>query len=540
MSVIRDGMSAWLLVVALLVAALTTASPAAAQLSDADVYVAEATLAVEDRQWDKALDLLRQALTKEPDHVEALYYTGVAYMGKKDPNQAIRFLEQARAKSPNDTSILYQLGLAYFALEQYDRGQPMFERAFAQDPTVDSLGYYVGYLRYRKAQYQDALKAFRVARSSDPTIGDLTKLYAGLSLQQLGLSSQAEAEIAQIGKLGPASPLTGPAERLKSSIAASRDSERRFRAEVKVGGFYDDNAAAEPNGSNDAAAEMARQGHRKTFGELLSVALEYDWLKSGPWTSTIGASFFGTYNNTLGSFNVDDYSGVLRVARRGALFEIPMQAGFSYTYDYLELGYEPLVQRHSMAGYLALIESARHLTNFQGRVELKSYHEADVEPPTAIPSQLNQDAVNYMVGAVHFVRFNRDRHFIKAGYQLDIEDAKGSDYSYVGHRFLAGAQYTLPWHDVRLTYDFDVHYRDYLHANLFLPTNRPGSKERSDLDYTNTVRIEAPLTSLLTWDFLKSQSLFVTGEYTNKIVSSNLDLYSYQRNYAAIYFTWQY
>jgi len=145
-SVIRDGMSAWLLVVALLVAALTTASPAAAQLSDADVYVAEATLAVEDRQWDKALDLLRQALTKEPEHVEALYYTGVAYMGKKDPNQAIRFLEQARAKSPNDTSILYQLGLAHFALEQYDRSQPMFERAFAQDPTVDSLGYYVGYL----------------------------------------------------------------------------------------------------------------------------------------------------------------------------------------------------------------------------------------------------------------------------------------------------------------------------------------------------------------------------------------------------------
>src|SRR4029450_3764842 len=160
--------------------------------------------------------------------------------------------------------------------EQYDRSQPFFERAYAQDPTLDSLGYYVGYLRYRKGQYQEALRAFRAARTSDPTIGDLTKLYAGLSLQQLGLSSQAEAEIAQIGKLSPASPLTGPAERLKSTIASSKDTRRRSRAEVKCGGFYDDNVAAEPNDSSDLAASAARQGHRESFGYLFSVAAEYD------------------------------------------------------------------------------------------------------------------------------------------------------------------------------------------------------------------------------------------------------------------------
>ena len=536
MSVTRGGVPAWLGLLLLAAAAwLGGPAPAAAQLSDADVYVAEATLAVEDRQWDKALELLRQALAKEPEHVEALYYTGVAYMGKKDPNQAIRFLEQARQKSPDDTSILYQLGLAHFALEKYDLAQPLFERAFAQDPTVDSLGYYVGYLRYRKGQFQEALKAFRVARTSDPTIGDLTKLYAGLSLQQLGLASQAEAEIAQIGKLQPASPLTGPAERLKSSLAASKDTQRRLRAEVKMGGFYDDNAAAEPNRSDDATAELARQGHRETFGELLSVSVEYDWLREGPWTSTIGASFFGSHNNTLASFDLDDYSGIFRISRRGTLFGIPMQTGFNFTYDYLTLGYDELVQRYSTSGYLALVESARHLTNFQARVEVKRYKEQESNPPVVIQSELNQDATNWLVGATHFIRFDRDRHFIKGGYQLDIEQAQGSDYDYVGHRFIFGGQYTLPWNNIRLVYDFDLHYRNYLHSNLLLPTNAPGSKERNDKEYTNTVRMEVPLP----W-FFKSQSLFVTGEYTNKVVNSNLDLYSYNRNYGAIYFTWQY
>jgi tetratricopeptide (TPR) repeat protein len=520
-----------LVLLAALAGGLAVATPAAAQLTDADVYVAEATLAIEDKEWDRALELLRQALAKEPEHLEALYYSGVAYMGKRQPTEALKYLEPAHQKAPNDTSIAYQLGLAYFALEQYDKAQPLLEQAFAQDPTLDSLGYYVGYLRYRKDQYQEALRAFRTARTADPTIADLTRLYAGLALQKLGLPAQAEAEIAQIGQLQPASPLTGPAERLKSSLASARETARRFRAEVKLGGFYDDNAAAEPNQkAHDRAVDLARQNNRRTFGELLSVGAEYDWLRETAWTGTAGLSFFGTHNNTLPSFDIDDYTAALRVARRGTLFDLPMQAGLNFAYDHLTLGYQTLVDRYSVSTYLALVESARHLTNFQARLEGKDYNH-----PPATPSQELQDAINYLVGFTHFVRFERDRHFLKGGFQYDYDATRGSDFEYHGYRFLLGGQYTLPWRDVRLTYDFDLHYRDYVHRNAFLPLDEPGSRARSDKEYTNVVRAEVPLP----W-FVKDQAFFVTGEYTNKIVDSNINVFSYHRNYAAIYFTWQY
>ena len=49
------------------------------------------------------------------------------------------------------------------------------------------------------------------------------------------------------------------------------------------------------------------------------------------------------------------------------------------------------------------------------------------------------------------------------------------------------------------------------------------------------MRAEVPLP----W-FFKGQSFFVTGEYTNKSVDSNIDSFRYHRNYAAVYFTWQY
>ena len=92
---------------------------AMAQVSDADVFVAEAVLAIDDKRWDRALELLRQALVRSPGHVEALYYTGVAYLGKRQPSSAIPPLTQAYQAAPSDTSVAYQLGLAYFALEQY-------------------------------------------------------------------------------------------------------------------------------------------------------------------------------------------------------------------------------------------------------------------------------------------------------------------------------------------------------------------------------------------------------------------------------------
>ena len=513
--------------------AVVLAAPALvpAQPTDADVYVAEAILAVEDKQWDKALDLLRRALARQPDHAEALYYTGIAYMGKQQPAAAVPVLQRARQLSPAESSIALQLGLAYVALEQYDRAATILEEAFAREPGLNSLGYYVGFLRYRKERYQDALAAFRAGRTSEAAIAELTRLYTGLALQRLGLPAQAEAELSQIGQLRPASPLTAPAERLKSAMATSRESLRRFRAVVRAGAFYDDNAPAAPDQrTNDPEVGVSRSGKQRTTGELFSMILEYDWLRDEGWLGTAGFSFLGTHNNALPSFDIQDYSGVLRLGRSLSISDVILQAGVSYVYDYLVLDNDEFVQRHAVSTYLAVAEGPRHLTSVQARLEVKEYSE--IRP---LPVEEFQDAVNYLVGVTHFVRFDRDRHFLKAGYQFDYDDTRGSNFAYHGHRFLAGAQYTLPWRDIRLAYDFDLHYRDYLHAHTLRPVGREGSRERSDLEYTQTARVEVPLP----W-FTRDQAFFVTGEYTGKIANSNLRAFSYHRNYATIYFTWQY
>jgi tetratricopeptide (TPR) repeat protein len=89
-------------------------SPARAQQSEADVYVAQAILAYEDRRYDEALAFLRQALTQDPDNLDALYYTGLTLLAQRKPAEAVEPLERARRRAPDDLALLYQLGVAYF------------------------------------------------------------------------------------------------------------------------------------------------------------------------------------------------------------------------------------------------------------------------------------------------------------------------------------------------------------------------------------------------------------------------------------------
>src|SRR5262249_36601097 len=54
-----------------------TVDVAWSQPSEADVFVAEGILALEDKKYDEALASFQRALQREPGHVEALYYAGV-------------------------------------------------------------------------------------------------------------------------------------------------------------------------------------------------------------------------------------------------------------------------------------------------------------------------------------------------------------------------------------------------------------------------------------------------------------------------------
>ena len=513
---------------------------AAAQQSEADVLVAQAILAYDARKYDEALSLLREALAQDPRNIEALYYSGLVLMAQQKTEQAVEVLEKARGLAPRDSSILFLLGVAYFALERYDQAEGPLTQVFGERPQTEGIGYYVGLIRYRKKDYQGALKAFRAETSKNPNIQQLVKFYSGLTLAILGLPEQAVAEVDAALRLQTGSALTGPAERIRDSLATAREAERRLRAEVRVGFLYDSNVAVIPQPSHDPTAEAIRRRKTATTGELAAVRLEYAWLRTGPWESSVSYSFFQTYNNRLPDFNVQNHLVAGALSYRTALGTMPFLVGTQYSWDYLSLGNDDFLQRHTATLFGTLVENQGNLTTMVGRFQNKDFY--------ATPGQLrdeDRDARNWMIGLTHVFRFAQDKHYVRVGYQFDYEKADGRNFTYAGNRLLAGGQYTLPWGSTRLKYDFDLHQRHYQHANTLLPVVNPGTREREDFEQNHVVRVEQVLAKNLGPTLIGCSPtapcpLTLAAEYQRTVADSNLAVYSYNRNVWSLTLSWQY
>jgi tetratricopeptide (TPR) repeat protein len=519
---LRTGLGSWLLALLL---ALAPAGSGWAQAPEADVFVARAILAYDDKRFEDALAALRQALELAPDHVDALYYTGLTLFALGRTNEAIASFEQALSRQPDDDAILFQLGLAHLTRGDYDAAQRPLERAYAINPARDSLGYYVGLLRYRQRDYAGAVRAFREGVITSPEIQQLAHFYTGLALSGLGQRERVASELEEALRVQPASPLTGPAERLRQAVLAARERERRFRAELRVGGFYDDNVPAVPAHSNDPFIQDLRRSRRESTGELGALRLDYALLRRPSLETTLTYSFFATYNNDLPGFNLMSHLGGLTTTYRGTVAGLPVYLSLPYTYDYFTLGEDPFIQRHIVAPWASLAEGRYHLTTLQARYMNKDFFEkSDVLPED------NRDATNWMLGVNHLLRFQRDRHLLRVGYQWDVENATGRNFSYDGHRVLAGAQYTLPWAGVRLNYDFDVHLRGYRHPHSTLPADAPNTTRRSDTEYTHVVSVTVPL----------PRDLALVVQYQVSRARSNLDPFTYNRNVVFVYLVWTY
>jgi hypothetical protein len=347
--------------------------------------------------------------------------------------------------------------------------------------------------------------------------------------------------------LAPSSALTGPAERLRNTLVAQRQQERRFSAEVRFGVFYDTNVAVIPDSvgvaaRNEPLIPILRHPKSSSAGELAGLRADYVVFRNEAFDATVGYSFFTTYNNALPSFNVMDHLGTLGVTYKTALGSMPAQVGVNYSYDALFLRSNLFVQRHTGALIGALAEDDINLTQGFFRIQDKDF-------ANGFPAVEDRDAKNYMVGFLHLWRFQQDKHLIKVGFQQDYEYADGRHYTYQGQRLQAGAMYTLPWWGIRTKGDFDVHFRHYQNTNIFLPTTNLGTIQnaalagsgpcvpglqscvkRYDEELNGIARLELPLPHRLT----------LSGEYQVTFNKSNLQVFQYHRNVFSVILSWTY
>ncbi len=387
-------------VIILVIAVLSlTNSGLAAQRAEADVLVARGVLAYDDQRYDEALELFRRALNLDSENARALYYIGLTHSALKKPEQAIAPLEKANKLRPKDVDIRYQLGVAYFTAGNYDLATPLLEDVYREQPNLENLGYYVGLGRYRQKEYKKAAEAFETANISDPDLRNLGKFYRGLSLGVLGLSKEAAAELTDIQSAQTVDPFGQAAARIGQRLGTARpaEEEKRFRAQVTLGAYYDDNVAINPNPSSNQVAEDLASRTTASPGLMASILADYSFYRRGPYEGTVSYSFYQTLNlnDGLARFNIWDNQFSLNGFYRGTVMNLPYQLAPQFTYDYLFLNLDGFLSRISPSFSATLAEPSftlpyvgkvGNLTTAVLRYQHKEFfREPDVRFPSEAP-----------------------------------------------------------------------------------------------------------------------------------------------------------
>ncbi len=516
------------------------------------IFVDRAVLAYEEKQYDGALKELQEALRLDPNNVDALYYQGLVFIGLERNAEAQAALEKARELRPDDPDVAFQLGVHYFNQQQFDRAEPPLRQVYRGEPRRQNIGYYLGLIEYRKKKYREAVELFRATVPSDENFAQLSRFYSGLAMANLGFAREARNEIEEATRLQPASPLTSPAQRFGEVLQTAADRERFFYGELKFGVFYDTNVPVVPNASSDLVAQTIRgtEGRRKSEGEMATLNLSYTWLRTLDWEGTIAYRFFQTYNNHLTEFNNQSHTPTFGLTYRSSMLDMPYFAGLQATYDFITLGNKRYTERWIVNPYFSLQENSGNLTNLQFRFQAKNFFDdrAVTQVPPVGKSEI-RDALNYMVGLLHFFLFEQGRHNIKLGYQLDTDQARGDNWDYWGHRLLVGGLYTLPWQDIRLRYDLDYQWRFHTHKNSLIPV--PGFlKRRRDNEPVQLVSIAKDFVvdssksfSFSSCDAAKDPvkcSFTVSLDYLFDRNQSNLKPYDYNRHVVTTSLAWRF
>jgi len=486
---------------------------------EVELLLSAGVLDYAEGRFEEARESLLKAYGLNPNHREVLYYLGLTSLALGESRQAAAYLEQARDLAPENLDIRQQLGVAYLTAGELDKAEGELRFVQEREPNRENLGFFLGSIAFRRGEDEKALTFLRQNVSSDPEFQQLARYYEGLSLERLGRMKEAEEILRQAVQVGPTTPVGLSAQKFLEVLAARRKEERRLRVSATFNVQYDDNVLAAPTEN----VFGLRERERRSAGELLFLQGEYAFVKTKVWGGSLTYAFLQTINHDVEGFDLQDHYAALSGLRRGVLGKLPYQVGLQGGFDYTFLSGSSYLKRYTVIPSVTLFATREVLFTLEYRLWGKDFSRTPADPAN------DQDAINHMVGLVHFLRTTNGRHFLKLGYQFDVEEAEGRNFDYVGHKLLGGFQVSLPL-EIILAFQAEFHFRDYRHTP---PAGVPPffGRGRRDIEQTYLLTLARKL---------PIENLTLALEYLGTLHGSNIEVFDFKRNVVSLGLRWEY
>jgi tetratricopeptide (TPR) repeat protein len=466
----------------------------------AEILFTRAVLAYDEGKYAEALRDLLKAHELDAGNINAIYYLGATYDAQGNFAQAERYLRQGLALEPQNADLRYELGVALYGQKRYDDALKEFLALYQAAPQKDNLGHYIGLCYYQKKDYETAITYFRRNVSPDVRTRQVNQYYLGLALRETGRDTEAIEELTEAVRIEPAAPIVGAAQQLLTAIR-EQTGAKRLRLQLTLNSHYDTNPAGE-------------HISKASGGNLFNARADYTVYRSGPWESTVSYSLLQTLNYRKHHSDLNDNLLGTDLYYKSVLAGMPTNTGLQLSNDILLLGGRKYLQRPTGTVSFTLQEDLSNFTTAIFRPQYKDFFLRGVSE--------KRDALNHLVGLVHYVRFGGGQYQVNFGYHFDNEDASSPDWSYVGHKAVAGLVLGLPW-GLQASSNAEYHARTYGTQRII------GGSRRDD---------EVILLTAVSKDIMPNLTLTLQHLWDRNY--SKIFIFDTKRHVAALGVTWRY
>jgi len=460
--------------------------------------------------------------------------TGHLEQGRKDYikgnyEEALQHFLKAEKAEPENATVQYNIGLTYQGMLNYPKAEEAFARAVEFNPSMGDAWSHLGEMLYRRGSHAEARAALESAESSGARSA-YTAYIKGLVLMALEAYDEAIASLQRSRELEPAfrQKATYAIGMVYSKMKNKPAAEKAFKEAIDidprsvVGVYanfglqflhkpqkrlwhldltysfqYDDNVILNPGGVSAVPTDQ------NDFTHVLNLHAGYKPETKGPFGIRADANYFKSLHHQLSFIDLDGFglsvtpsytaaSGTLSLEARADFYLVGSNHYLDIYSAYPSFGFDIGKRQHG------IINGAYQKKNFFNQ-------------PLNIAAE-NRNASNYSVGYMHYVYVRQQRGYVGLGYSFDIDNTRGSNWDYFGHRFLATILYPLG-KGIGFRFYGDYYLQNYRNVHTIFGVKRD--------DKTLT------LSPMLTYD---TKWVTLQLHYTHVRAISNVAIYDYNRN----------
>jgi tetratricopeptide (TPR) repeat protein len=150
----------------------------AEQLKEADAGVKKASEKIRGEDFDGAVALLDPVLAKNPADVNALFYLGLARVGKQKYREAVEPLTRVTELQPAFAGAWLELGICYAKLGETEKALSAYDKNLQLEPASTAALYNSGLLLFDANRVDEARARFEQGIALKPTDPDLLDMAA--------------------------------------------------------------------------------------------------------------------------------------------------------------------------------------------------------------------------------------------------------------------------------------------------------------------------------------------------------------------------